>query len=106
LLYRRLMKHWHQVMPGEIIDVAYEDIIQAPEKQARRLLEWCDLSWEESVLDFHSLGTASSTASAVQVRQPIYTSSVQKWTHYERQLEPLKRKFIDAGLIKEDGTVV
>ncbi|NOZ42990.1 MAG: tetratricopeptide repeat protein [Alphaproteobacteria bacterium] len=104
LLYRALMDHWHRVMPGEIIDVAYEDVVHNPESEARRVLDWCGMPWEAAVLDFHSAGTASSTASAAQVRQPIYSSSVHKWRHYQRQLTPLKNKFIAAGLVTEDGT--
>lgn len=102
ILYRQLMAHWHQIMPGEIIDVAYEDIVHDPEAEARRLLKWCGLPWEASVLDFHSSKVASSTASAAQIRQPIYTSSIQKWRHYDRQLTPLKNKLVAASLVRGD----
>lgn len=106
ILYRELMDHWHQAMPGEILDVAYEDVVHDPEVQARRFLQWCDLPWEDSVLDFHSSAVASSTASAAQIRQPIYKSSVQKWRHFEGYLAVLQDKLFTAGLIKEDGTAI
>ena len=98
VLYRQLMDHWHKVMPGEILDVAYEDVVHDSEIQARRIMDWCGLPWEASVLDFHSSKAASSTASAAQIRQPIYTSSVQKWRNYDRQLTSLKKKLVAAGL--------
>jgi len=100
IAYRKLMDHWHSVMPGLILDVAYEDVVANTELQARRLTEYCGLDWESECLDFHTAKQASTTASAVQVRQPVYSSSVQKWRHYEEQLAPLKLRLTDAGLIQ------
>ena len=101
IAYRKLMTHWHQVMPGGLLDVAYEEVVANTEQEARRLVEYCGLDWEPECLDFHKTKTASTTASAAQVRQPVYKSSVQKWRHYEEQLAPLKSRFLAHGLISE-----
>lgn len=101
IAYRKLMDHWHQVMPGLILDVAYEDIVTDPERQARRLVALCGLDWESGCLEFHKSKAASTTASAVQVRQPLYATSIQKWRHYEDQLAPLKARLAAAGLLEE-----
>ena len=77
--YRKLMDHWHKVMPGLILNVSYEDVVADPERQARRVVAHCGLEWEPQCLDFHASKEASTTASAVQVRQPVYSSSIQKW---------------------------
>ena len=95
------MDHWHEVMPDQILDVAYEDVVADPEKQARRLISHCCLQWESQCLDFHTSKQASTTASAVQVRQPVYSSSVRKWRNYEEQLAPLKARLRDAGLLDQ-----
>jgi hypothetical protein len=99
IAYRRLMDHWRRVMPGKMLDVKYEDVIADPERQARRLVAHCGLDWEQGCLEFHQSDAASTTASAVQIRQPLYSSSVLKWLNYERQLESLKIRLTEAGLI-------
>ncbi len=99
IAYHRLMDHWHEVMPGLMLDVAYEDLVADTEDQARRLIDYCGLRWEHECLEFHKSRNASTTASAAQVRQPIYSSSLQKWRNYEKQLAPLQARLSDAGLI-------
>ena len=101
IAYRKLMDHWHEVMADLILDVAYEDVVADPEKQARRLIAHCGLQWESQCLDFHTSKAASTTASAVQVRQPVYSSSVQKWRYYEEQLAPLEARLRDSGLLDQ-----
>ena len=101
--YRRMMDHWHAVMPGVILDVRYEDLVATPQEQCERLLAHCGLPWEDQVLDFHRSTKASTTASAVQVRKPIYRSSVQKWRNYTHELQPVLRRLADAGLVDDDG---
>jgi tetratricopeptide (TPR) repeat protein len=103
IAYRRMMDHWHAVMPGVILDVRYEDLVAEPEAQSRRLLAHCGLSWEDQVLHFHRSTKASTTASTVQVRRPIYRSSVQKWRHFARELEPVLKRLAAAGLVDEQG---
>jgi tetratricopeptide (TPR) repeat protein len=88
--YARLMQHWREVLPqGAFLDVRYEDIVADKEAQARRLIEYCGLEWNDACLDFHKTERAVRTASVTQVRQPIYTSSVERWRAYEQFLEPL-----------------
>lgn len=99
IAYRRLMDHWSGVLPDVILDVNYEDVVYDTEQQARRLLDWCGLDWEPQCLEFHSQESASTTASAAQVRQPVYSTSVEKWRFYEQQLAPLRARLVDAGLV-------
>ena len=99
IAYRRLMDHWHEVMPGSIIDFAYENVVANTEHESRRLMDHCGLRWEPECLEFHTSHNASTTASAAQVRQPIYSSSVQKWRNYEQQLALLSTRLGDADLI-------
>lgn len=88
--YVRLMEHWHDVLPdGALIDVKYEDVVADPEGQARRLLQHCELAWDERCLSFYENSRSVRTASIVQVRSPIYTSSIEKWRRYEAYLTPL-----------------
>jgi tetratricopeptide (TPR) repeat protein len=101
--YRRTMEHWHAVLPGVICDVSYEDLVADPAAQCRRLLEWCGLPWQDDVLEFHQSRAASTTASAAQVRKPIYKSSVKKWRHFEQQLQPVVRRLAEAGYVDADG---
>jgi tetratricopeptide (TPR) repeat protein len=104
--YRRMMDHWHAVMPGVLLDVRYEDLVSDPQGQCERLLAHCGLPWEDQVLDFHRSTRASTTASAVQVRKPIYKSSLQKWRNYARELQPVLRRLHQAGLVDADGNPV
>jgi tetratricopeptide (TPR) repeat protein len=98
IAYDELMRHWNSVMPGVIHTVAYEALVADIEGETRRLLEHCGLAWEEACLHFHRNSRASTTASAVQVRQPIYDTSIGKWRHYARQLEPLRASLERAGI--------
>jgi tetratricopeptide (TPR) repeat protein len=88
-LYRKLMKHWHQVMPGGIYDIEYESLTQNPEREIRKLLSACDLEWQENCLQFDKSEGLVKTASFYQVRQPMYTSSVMLWEQYRAFLGPL-----------------
>lgn len=96
--YRRLMAHWHEALPGRIIEVAYEALVADPTRAARRLLDALGLSWEPQVLDFHQSPAPVATASAVQVRRPIYASAVALWRQYERELTPLAARLEAGGL--------
>ena len=98
IAYHRLMQHWNAVMPGSIHTVRYEDLVSDIEGESRRLLEYCGLPWEEQCLRFHENTKASTTASAMQVRQPVYATSVGKWRQYASQLEPLRMRLEAAGI--------
>lgn len=85
--YDAMIKHWHAVMPGKVLDVHYEETVTDLEGQVRRILEHCGLPFEESCLRFHETERAVKTASSEQVRQPIYTGALGKWRRYEEHLE-------------------
>jgi hypothetical protein len=88
--YERLMQHWRRVLPpGQILDVQYEDAVADLEVQARRVLAYCELPWDDRCLSFHETERPVRTASATQVRQPIYKSSVGRWHDYAEFLGPL-----------------
>ena len=86
-----LMRHWRQSVPADrFMEFAYEDIVFDQENQTRKLLSFCDLPWDEACLNFHENNAPVSTASAVQVRQPLYSGSIGRWKKYGRQLDTLK----------------
>ena len=90
--YERLMAHWRRVLPaGRILDVRYEDVVAGLEKEARRIIAYCGLPWDDRCLSFHATQRPVRTASATQVRQPIYTSAVGRWRAYEEHLGLLLR---------------
>jgi Sulfotransferase family len=94
--YLSLMDHWNAVLPGKVLHLQYEQLIRDPETQIRRLLSHCSLPFEAACLSFHETKRAVRTASAEQVRQPLYTSAVGYWRHFEPSLEPLKRALGDS----------
>jgi hypothetical protein len=87
--YQRLMRHWRRVLPAPIIEVDYETLVADLEPTARRLIAACGLEWDAACLEFHRQRRPVRTASALQVRRPIYTSSVGRWRNYERELADL-----------------
>ncbi|MEG3641547.1 tetratricopeptide repeat-containing sulfotransferase family protein [Magnetococcus sp. PR-3] len=89
--YRYLMQHWHSVLPGVVLDVPYEALVEDTEHQARRMLDHMNLPWDPAVLDHTRQKKVVRTASSWQVRQPIYTSSRQRWKRYAQHLQPLER---------------
>jgi tetratricopeptide (TPR) repeat protein len=100
--YRRLMDHWQSSVPGAIYSIRYESLVADQVEQTRALLQFCGLEWEEACAQFHRNPAATTTASASQVRQPIYASSVSQWRHYQRQLAPLSRYLAAAGIRGDD----
>ncbi len=87
--YQRLMDHWHDVLPGTVLDVQYEDVVDDLETQVRRILEHCELPWNDACLRFYENERAVKTASSEQVRKPIYASSKHLWRNYEAHLGPM-----------------
>ncbi len=89
--YDSLMAHWHRVLPppSVILDVHYEALVSDFEPQARRLVAHCGLDWDPACLSFHETERPVRTASVVQVRQPIYSSSVRRWRPGDELLRPL-----------------
>jgi len=88
-LYLELIAHWESVLPKKIYRVKYEELIANQEVVSKKMIEFCDLRWEESCMSFHSTKREVVTASAVQVKQPIYSSSINLWKNYENELKPL-----------------
>lgn len=89
LEYQRMMDYWYELVPHMVLDMQYEEMVSDQENQTRRLIEHCDLPWEDGVLRFYETDRAVITASSEQVRQPIYSKSVNSWRRFESQLEPL-----------------
>jgi hypothetical protein len=88
--YERLMDHWRNLLPPDrFFEIGYEAIVADLEGEARRLLDSCGLSWNPACLSFHRTRRPVKTASAAQVRQPLYPSSVGRWHRHARHLEPL-----------------
>jgi tetratricopeptide (TPR) repeat protein len=98
LAYRKLMAHWLELMPRVVHTVRYEDLVADVEDETRNLLAYCELPWEAQCLRFHENTTASTTASAAQVRSALYSSSVGKWRQYSKQLQPLAEQLAAAGV--------
>ncbi|MBI5463213.1 MAG: sulfotransferase [Gammaproteobacteria bacterium] len=89
--YQELMDHWKQVLPLPILDMSYEELVDAPQTQIERLLEFCGLEWEEACLNFHASERQVMTASYDQVRQPLYKKSVARWKNYAQHLASVTR---------------
>lgn len=89
--YLKLMTHWDTVLPGFVLTVNHEDVVNDLEKQVRRMLDFCGLDFEQSCLDFHKTKRTIKTPSSEQVRQPIYKSATEQWQHFEEHLAPLKK---------------
>ncbi len=87
--YQRLMSHWHNLFPGEILNVQYEELVMDQERVSKQLIDYLGLEWDEKCLDFHNNERDVRTSSNIQVRQPMFTKSINRWKHYERQLQPL-----------------
>lgn len=90
-LYESLMAHWRRVLPeGVVLEVQYEALVRDFENEARRIVDYCGLTWSERFPAFHENDRAVRTASQTQVRQPLFGSSIGRWKNYERHLSPLR----------------
>ena len=87
--YLRVIEHWRKVLPVPLLELDYEQTVHDLEGTARRLIDFCGLPWEPGCLEFHKARRPVTTASAMQVRQPAYRTSVQRWRHYEQPLAGL-----------------
>jgi len=95
--YLKLMAHWHELFPDRILDIEYEELLNDPEKESRRLLEHCALNWNPNVLDFAGQEHPVATASLWQVRQPLYKTAIGRWKNYQEYLGPLARILHEGG---------
>ncbi len=93
LAYRRLARHWRATLPSDaLLEINYEEVVTDQAAASRRLIDFVGLSWDDEVLRFHESPAPSATASAVQVRRPVYSSSVGKWRHHAERLAPLRAR--------------
>ena len=93
--YIKIMDHWDKVLPGKILRVHYEDVVSNLEKEVNRILDYCELPFEENCINFHQTERNVRTPSSEQVRQPIYKSGLEQWKNYEPWLQPLKNALGD-----------
>jgi hypothetical protein len=90
------MRHWNAVVPGWVLRVQHEDVVDDLQGNVRRLLDFCGLPFESQCVEFHKTVRAVRTASSEQVRQPIFREGLDQWRHFEPWLDPLKHALGDA----------
>jgi tetratricopeptide (TPR) repeat protein len=100
--YLELMRHWDEVLPGKVLRVHYEDLVEDLEPNVRRILDFCSLEFEPACLEFHKTERNVATASSEQVRQPLFREGLDQWRHYEPWLGPLRNMLGDALLRYRD----
>lgn len=98
VLFDELMAHWREIFPGRILEVGYEELVENQEAMSRRIIEFCGLPWHEACLRFEENPSAVATASAVQVRAPIYRNALRRWKKYGSRLQPLQELLEQAGV--------
>jgi hypothetical protein len=94
--YLELMDHWDKVLPGHVLRVHHEDIVDDLESNVRRILDFCGLPFEPACLEFHKTERSVRTASSEQVRRPIFRDGLDQWTKFEPYLGRLKEELGDA----------
>lgn len=99
VLFDRLMAHWHRTMPGRILKLDYETMVGTQEASTRDLLQFCGLPWDEACLHFAENPSAATTASSLQVREPMHRGALGRWRHFEAELEPLLALLAEARLV-------
>ena len=105
LEHERLMAHWKAVLPTQIHELRYEELIAEPEKESRALIEYCGLEWDPACLEFQKTERTVQTPSRWQVRQPIYQTSVGRWRHYASEMSALDQLLKASGYVygRDDG---
>ena len=93
--YVALMDHWQTVLPSDVLQVNYEQVVGDLEGQVRRILDYCGLPFEPQTLQFHDTERSVRTASSEQVRQPLYRGGLDQWRHFSEQLQPLEEQLSD-----------
>jgi tetratricopeptide (TPR) repeat protein len=101
--YSHLMALWRERFAGRFFDIAYEDTARDLEPNARALIDFLELPWEDACLHFHEQDTAVTTASAVQVRQPAHTRSIGRWLRYKSQLGVMRKTLKEQGVLIDDA---
>lgn len=98
--YLEIMQHYREVLPGRILEIDYEETVSNFEEQARKLIDFIGLPWDEACLEPHKQKRAIMTASKGQVTKPVYKTSVEKWRRYEKQLQPLVERLMPDQALK------
>jgi len=88
--YERMMDHWRRVLPIQMYEIRYDEMVTQQEEKSREIVDFCGLDWDDACLQFHENKRPVLTASNWQVRQPMYSSSVERWRNYEKHLAPLR----------------
>lgn len=102
--YLDVMQHWDEVLPGRVLRVYHEDVVEDLESNVRRILDFCDLAFEPACLEFHKTERSVRTASSEQVRRPIFRDGLDQWAKFESYLDPLKDMLGDALVRYRVGT--
>ena len=84
------MDHWNSVLPGHVLQVNHEDVVEDLEREVRQVLEFCNLPFEDACLKYYETDRSVRTPSSEQVRQPIFSDGVEQWRHFEPWLQPLQ----------------
>ena len=88
-LHKELMAYWHEILPGTVYDLKYEDLVQKPEKTVTSMLAFCGLPWQQGCLNFYKTRRAVKSSSAAQIRRPLHKDAIGYWRHYENHLHEL-----------------
>jgi hypothetical protein len=94
--YLDVMEHWDAVLPGRVLRMQHEDVVEDLEGSVRRILDYCSLPFEEACVEFHKTKRSVRTPSSEQVRQPIFKDGLDQWRNFEEWLEPLQTALGDA----------
>lgn len=103
VVYREMMDHWNHLMPGAILNVEYEALVSDPLNVSRQITDFVGIPWSEDIIEVQDSAVACSTASAAQVREPIYTRSIGLWRNVAAGMEPVRQKLAAANLVDENG---
>jgi tetratricopeptide (TPR) repeat protein len=98
IAYETLMRHWRTVFPGILLDVSYENLVENQERVSKEIIAHCGLDWEAACLEFDRNEAPVATASAAQVRTPVYAHAVKRWRRFEARLAPLIERLQSAGI--------
>jgi len=101
--YHRLMSYWSELLPGKILNVDHERLVEEQEPVSRSILDHCGLEWDPRCLEFRANPRSVMTASKWQVRRPMYSDSIRRWRHYDRHLGDLRRGLGHAHIDNADG---
>src|SRR3546814_16954321 len=102
-MFERLMAFWQQALPGRILELRYEDVVESQDASTRRLLDFCGLPWDDACMAFEDNQAPVATASAVQGREPIHRRGLHPWKRFEGELGELRAGLEGAGRGVEAG---